>query len=198
MELLKQRILTDGQILPGHILKVDSFLNHQMDPALLASIGRVFAERFAGAAVTKILTVESSGIAPAVFTGLALGVPVLCAKKTAAGNMDADTYATDIYSFTRRQHCTIRVSRRFLHACDQVLIIDDFLARGQAVLGLTELINQAGATLCGVGIVIEKAFQEGGGLLRQKGIRVESLAIIKEMSEGQLTFFESEDHKEVL
>jgi len=188
MEALKQKILSDGRVLPGNILKVDSFLNHQMDPVLIAGIGRQFANLFADQSISKIMTVEASGIAPAILTGLALGVPVLFAKKTASANMDEETYAATVHSYTRGKDYTVRVSRRYLHAEDRILIIDDFLANGQAVLGLCDLISQAGATLAGAGIVIEKQFQDGGRILRQKGIRVEALAIIKEMSNGQITF----------
>lgn len=188
MEVLKSRILSEGRVLAGNILKVDSFLNHQMDPLLMQAIGREFARRFADCQVTKILTLEASGIAPALFTGLELGVKVIFAKKSAAGNMDPQTYTTEISSYTRSKINSVRVSSRYLDAADRVLIIDDFLARGQAVLGLADLIRQAGAALVGAGIVIEKGFQDGGSLLRQKGIRVESLAIIKDMSNGQITF----------
>ncbi|MEA4889066.1 MAG: xanthine phosphoribosyltransferase [Clostridiaceae bacterium] len=188
MEALEKKILMEGRVLTGNILKVDSFLNHQMDPLLMQAIGQEFARRFAGDSVTKILTLEASGIAPALFTGLALGVPVLFAKKTAAGNMDPLTYSADVYSYTRNRTYTIRVSRNYLSAADRILIIDDFLARGQAVLGMAELIGQAGASLAGAGIVIEKGFQDGGAIVRQKGIRVESLAIIKDMTNGQITF----------
>ena len=188
MEVLKKRILLEGKALPGNILKVDSFLNHQIDPQLMQAVGREFAARFCDLAVTKVLTLEASGIAPALFTGLALGVPVLFAKKTTAGNMDQQAFSAQVKSYTRGREYTIRVSRTYLNDHETVLIIDDFLAHGQAALGLADIVTQSGASLAGIGIIIEKGFQDGGNLLRNLGIRVESLAIIKDMSDGQITF----------
>lgn len=188
MDLLKSKILEEGIVIGTDVLKVDSFLNHQIDPAIMTAIGKEFARRFSDKKITKVLTIESSGIAPAVFTGKELNVPVVYAKKTTSVNLDKDTYETSVYSFTKKKDYIIRVSKRFLTAADSVLIIDDFLANGQAVIGLNELVEMAGATLVGAGVVIEKGFQDGGALLRDMGIRVESLAIIEKMSEEQILF----------
>jgi xanthine phosphoribosyltransferase len=188
MQLLKDRILQDGIVLSGHILKVDSFLNHQIDPILMAAIGEEFARRFCCEPITRILTLESSGIAPALFTGLALKVPVVFAKKTEASNMDVNTYMSPVHSYTRGRDCLIRVSHRYLSQADHVLVIDDFLAHGEALLGMADLVRQSGATLAGAGIVIEKGFQVGGKRVRDMGIRVESLAIIEDMSDGHVRF----------
>lgn len=191
MQLLKERILKEGKVLPGRILKVDSFLNHQMDPMLMAAIGDEFARRFTDERVTRILTLEASGIAPALFAGLVLKVPVVFAKKTESTNQDALTYMAPVHSYTRGRDFMIRVARQYLSATDRVLLIDDFLAHGEALLGMAELVRQAGATLAGAGIVIEKGFQDGGRRIRAMGIRVESLAIIEDMSEGHIQFAES-------
>lgn len=188
MDLLKTRILKDGVVLKGNILKVDSFLNHQMDPSLMAAIGEEFARRFNGVPITKILTIEASGIAPALFAGFFLKVPVIFAKKTQSSNQDTSTYAAPVHSYTRGTDNYIRVSSCYLSNTDHVLLIDDFLAHGEALLGLAELVRQAGATVAGAGIVIEKGFQTGGQRVRSSGIRVESLAIIKDMSEGHVEF----------
>ena len=193
MQLLKDRILKDGLVLPGNILKVDSFLNHQMDPLLMAAIGEEFSRRFAGEPITRILTIEASGIAPALFAGYYLKVPVIFAKKTESANQDASTYAAPVHSYTRGRDNIIRVSSRYLSASDHILIIDDFLAHGEALLGLAELVRQAGATLAGAGIVIEKGFQTGGQRVRSSGIRVESLAIIRDMSDGHIQFADDPD-----
>lgn len=191
MDLLKQKILSEGRVIGTEILKVDSFLNHQVDPFLLRAIGAEFASIFADYGITKVITIESSGIAPAVFTGLALGVPVIFAKKTASRNLEADTYHADVHSFTRGVMYTVRVSKSYLKEDDTVLLIDDFLAHGRSLIGLLEIAAQAGAHVAGAGIVIEKGFQKGGSMIRKMGIRVESLAIIKEMSEeGSMIAFE--------
>lgn len=184
MEALKQKILTEGRVLPGNILKVDSFLNHQMDPLLMQQIGKTFASKFASCKISRVITVEASGIAPALMTGLALRVPVVFAKKSISDEVDPECYATTVFSYTKQINYTIRINQSYLQTEDNILIIDDFLANGRAVLGLAHLVRQAGATLAGVGIVIEKAFQEGGQKLRDLGIRVESLAVIKDMSNG--------------
>jgi xanthine phosphoribosyltransferase len=188
MQLLKERILQDGQVLSGNILKVDSFLNHQIDPVLMAAIGEEFASRFRGDHVTRILTLEASGIAPALFTGLALQVPVVFAKKTESANQDAGTFMAPVHSYTRNRDNIIRVSRRYLSASDHVLLIDDFLAHGEALIGMAQIVRQAGAVLVGAGIVIEKGFQDGGRRVRELGIRIESLTYIKDMSEGHVVF----------
>ena len=195
MQLLKDRILKDGQVLKGEILKVDSFLNHQMDPILMDAIGEEFARRFAGEPITRILTIEASGIAPALFAGYHLKVPVVFAKKTESANQDASTYSAPVHSYTRGRDNTIRVASRYLSASDHVLLIDDFLAHGEALLGLAELVRQSGATLAGAGIVIEKGFQQGGQRVRSSGIRVESLAIIRSMADGHVEFAEDTEQK---
>lgn len=188
MELLKQRILSEGRVVGNEILKVDSFLNHQIDVGLYNEMGREFKKRFDGEPVTKILTIEASGIGIACVAAQYFHVPVLFAKKVEARNMDAETFESEVHSFTKSKTYKIRVSRRFLQPGDRVLIIDDFLANGRAVLGLKDILDQAGAELLGAGIVIEKGFQEGGKLLREQGIRVESLAIIEKMQDGKILF----------
>src|SRR5665647_3698805 len=185
MDLLKKKILSEGRVIGSDILKVDSFLNHQVDPFLMQAIGTEFASIFADRGITKVLTIESSGIAPALFTGLMLNVPVIFAKKTASRNLDTETYHAAVHSFTRGSEYIVRVSKRYLTAEDTVLLIDDFLARGRALMGLLEIAGQAGSRVAGAGIVIEKGFQDGGALVRSMGIRVESLAIVKEMSEEE-------------
>ncbi len=188
MDLLEKKILEEGIVIGTDVLKVDSFLNHQIDPNIMHAIGKEFARRFSDKKITKILTIEASGIAPAVFTGKELNVPVVYAKKTTSINLDQDTYDASVHSFTKKKDYIIRVSKRFLTAEDSVLIIDDFLANGQAVIGLNEIVEMAGARLVGAGVVIEKGFQDGGALLREMGIRVESLAIIEKMSENKILF----------
>lgn len=188
MELLKQRILTEGKAIGNRILMVDSFLNHQIDVSLLNDIGKEFKKRFANEKVTKILTIEASGIAIACLTAQYFGVSVIFAKKTDAANQDTEVYESDVYSFTRKRSYRIRVSKKYLSAGDCVLIIDDFLAAGKATNGLIHIVEQAGAALAGVGIVIEKGFQQGGNDLRGQGIRLESLAIVDAMEEGRITF----------
>lgn len=189
MEQLKQRILEDGVVKPGNILKVDSFLNHQMDIAFFNEIGAEFARRFADVPVNKILTIEASGIGIAAVTAQHFGnAPVVFAKKSKSLNLDGDLYHAQVESFTHKTTNNVVVSKKFLSLEDHVLVIDDFLANGCALTGLIEIIRQAGATLAGCGIVIEKGFQHGGDRLREAGIRVESLAIIESMSNDSLTF----------
>ena len=183
MELLKQRIRTDGTVKGTDVLKVDSFLNHQMDVELFAEIGREFLRRFDGCGVNKILTIEASGIGIACVTAQFFHCPVIFAKKSQTKNIDGAVYSTQVESFTHGRVYDVIVSKKFLGPEDKVLIIDDFLANGAALEGLIDLVHQAGAQLAGAGIVIEKAFQPGGERLRAKGIRVESLARIKSMSE---------------
>ena len=192
MELLKQRILKDGIVRPGNVLKVDSFLNHQMDIGLINEIGKEFKRRFADRPVTRILTIEASGIGIACLTAQYFDVPVVFAKKTQTLNLDSELYRTKVQSFTHKRTYDVIVSTKFLSSDDHVLIIDDFLANGCAVDGLIDLIRSAGATVEGVGIVIEKGFQTGGQLIRDKGIRVESLAIIESMDAktGEIVFRE--------
>ena len=188
MELLKQRILKDGRVAGTDVLKVDSFLNHQLDVGLLNEIGKEFKKRFEDKKIAKILTIEASGIAVACMAALSFNVPVVFAKKTEAKNMDVDTYESEVFSFTKNKGYKIRISKKFIGAGDRILILDDFLANGKAVLGLKDIIDQAGAVLEGVGIVIEKGFQDGGRILRNAGMRVESLAIVESMSEGRIVF----------
>ena len=179
MELLKQRILQDGNVKPGNILKVDSFLNHQMDIGLFNEMGKEFKQRFDGEKITKILTIEASGIGIAAITAQHFNnIPVIFAKKSKSSNLDGELYTTQVPSFTRGVIFTIQVEKKFLSADDRVLIIDDFLAKGKALHGLIDIVNQSGASIVGCGIVIEKGFQEGGQLIRDMGIRVESLAVV--------------------
>lgn len=188
MQALKQRIEQEARIEGPDVLKVDNFLNHQVDVNFLNSIGQEFYRRFEGAVVDKILTVEASGIAIACIAAQYFNVPVIFAKKAESKNLDDDCYVSEIHSFTKNKNYKIMVSRRYLQPQEQVLIIDDFLANGKAVLGLNEIIQLAGANLVGAGIVIEKGFQPGGKELRQAGIRVESLVIIDSMQKGQVIF----------
>ncbi|KRO16033.1 xanthine phosphoribosyltransferase [Lacticaseibacillus saniviri JCM 17471 = DSM 24301] len=190
VKLLEDRIREDGQVLGADVLKVDNFLNHQIDPDLMTALGEEFHRRFADAPLTKILTVESSGIAPALATGMAFHVPVVFARKHKSLTLKDDLYTATVYSFTKKTSNNVSISKKFLSADDNVLIIDDFLANGQAVEGLIEIIAQAGATLSGVGIVIEKSFQKGRALLDERQIKVESLARIKEFKDGQVIFEE--------
>ena len=185
MQLLKDRIVKDGKIRSGNVLKVDSFLNHQMDITLFGEIGMEFKRRFADSEITKILTIEASGIGIACITAQYFKAPVLFAKKTQTKNIAGDVFTCKVESFTHGKVYDIIVSKEFLKPEDKVLIIDDFLANGSALLGLGKLVQDAGATLVGEGIVIEKGFQEGGQLVRSSGIRVESLAIIDSMSEAE-------------
>lgn len=190
MELLEQRIVRDGVVKKGNILKVDSFLNHQIDIALYQEMGKEWARLFAGAPITKILTIEASGIGMACVAAQYFNVPVVFAKKSQSVNLDGDMYTTRIESFTHKRVYDVIVSKKFLHAEDHVLIIDDFLANGCAVMGLIDLIEEAGATLEGVGIAVEKGFQNGGQMIREKGIKLESLAVIDSMNDetGELVF----------
>ena len=188
MELLKQRILKDGNIKPGNILKVDSFLNHQMDVCLLNEIGKEFRRRFPEK-ITKILTIEASGIGIAAIVAQHFdSVPVVFAKKTKSKNLDGELFTAQVESFTRGTVFDIQISQKFLTPQDHVLIIDDFLARGQALKGLLDIVKQSGATVAGCGIVIEKGFQDGGKVIRGSGVRVESLAIIDSIEGGKITF----------
>ena len=188
MQLLKDRIIKDGKIAEGNILKVDSFLNHQMDVAFFCEIGKEFKRRFADCEITKILTIEASGIGIACIAAQYFDVPVVFAKKNKTKNISGEVYKSRVDSFTHDKHYDIIVSKEFLLPSDKVLLIDDFLANGSALLGLAELVSSAGATLVGAGIVIEKAFQCGGEIVRGRDIRVESLARIKEMSKDGVIF----------
>lgn len=197
MELLQNKILTEGKVLSDHVLKVDSFLNHQVDPKLMEEIGKEFAARFSHTPVTKILTLESSGIAPAVMTGLYMNVPVIFARKRKSLTLTDNLLNARVYSYTKNEYNEVSVSGSFLQKNDHVLVLDDFLANGQAALGLIDLAHQAGATVAGIGIVIEKSFQEGGDQLREMGFKVESLARIKTLKNKQVEFL-IEDRKEGL
>lgn len=192
VEKLQQKILEEGRALNESVLKVDAFLNHQIDPVLMQEIGKEFAERFKETGITKILTLESSGIAPSVMAGLELGVPVIFGRKHQSLTLVDDLYTTKVYSYTKETTNDISISKEYIDEKDIVLIIDDFLANGQAALGLIDIVNQTGAELAGVGIVIEKGFQDGGKLLRERGFRLESLAIIQQLSEGNITFKDGE------
>ncbi len=188
MQLLKDKILKYGKVFPDNILKVDSFLNHQIDVGLLEEIGKEFYRLFAGTGVNKILTIESSGIGIAAFTAKEFNVPMLFAKKNRTKNIADTVYTGKVMSYTHGKVYDIIVSKEFLGKDDVVLIVDDFLANGAALEGLIDIVNQAGAKLAGCGIVIEKGFQGGGDRLRAKGIKVESLAIIDSMTDSDLTF----------
>ena len=192
MNFLEQRIAKDGIVKPGHILKVDSFLNHQMDIPLLEAIGEEFCRRFAGCPVTKVLTIESSGIAIAYPVARAFGVPLLCAKKHSAVNIDGPVLMAEVESTMGRRIERIMISKKMLSADDHVLIVDDFLAHGYALQGLISLVEAADATVDGLGIAVEKGFLDGGVRLRNLGYQLESLAIIDSMDEatGSVTFRE--------
>lgn len=189
---LKNKIKVEGKVLSDTVLKVDSFLNHQIDSQLMKEIGQEFAKLFHEAGITKIVTIESSGIAPATMAGLIMDIPVVFARKRKSLTLSKNLYTASVYSFTKKETSEISVSGDFIQPNDVVLIIDDFLANGQAVLGLIDIIEQAGARLSGVGIVIEKGFQSGGELLRKQGIRVESLAIVSSLENGKVVFAEEE------
>ena len=186
MKLLKERILSDGRCFPGGILKVDNFINHQMDPALMRQMARELVNRFEGHRITKVMTIEASGIAPAIFVGDFLDVPVLFAKKKVPSTME-NMLVTEVFSYTKNRPYPVCVSRDYLSETDRVLFIDDFLANGNAAKGIIDLINQAGATLEGMGFLIEKGFQSGGKELREMGIHVESLAIVDSLDNCTIT-----------
>ena len=186
MELLKQRILQDGRCYPGGILKVDSFINHQMDPMLLYKVAEEFINRFKGEHINKIVTIEASGIAPAIMVGYILQLPVVFVKKKQPKTME-NMLSTVVHSFTKDRDYTVCISNNFLTADDHILFIDDFLAFGNAALGMIDLAEQAGATISGMGFIIEKAFQDGGKALRESGIHVESLAIIDNLDDCKIT-----------
>lgn len=189
MELLEQRIRSEGKIRPGGILKVDGFLNHQMDPELLYQMGLELKRLFGDAGVNKILTIEASGIAIAVMAGYALGCPVVFAKKSKTKNISDELYSVEVASFTHGNTNTVVVSREYLKESDRILIVDDFLATGAALVGLKALAEQAGASVVGAGIAIEKAFQGGGDALRAQGMHIESLAKIASMGDdGSIEF----------
>ena len=188
MKLLEDRIRQDGVVLPGNVLKVNQFLNHQIDPQLMYEIGQEFARLFKERPVTKILTVEASGIAPAIMAGLVMNVPVLFARKKKPSTLDDMTYTAEVYSYTKKVTNTISVDSKVLSENDHVLIIDDFLANGQAVKGMLEICRQADVKVEGVGIVVEKSFQEGADWIKGQGIRLESLARISSFENDAVHF----------
>ncbi|NLP48511.1 MAG: xanthine phosphoribosyltransferase [Clostridiales bacterium] len=188
MELLKKRILEDAEFVGKDVLKVDMFLNHQIDVNLLDQIGKEFYRRFADDKVSKILTIEASGIGIACMTARYFNVPVVFAKKGQNCNIGDDVYMTEIASFTKGTSACVCVSKKYVGPGDRILIIDDFLAHGSALSGLIEIINEAAADFVGAGIVIEKGFQPGGKLLRERGVRVESLALVESIGDGKITF----------
>lgn len=188
MKLLEDRILRDGVIKPGGILKVDSFLNHQIDPELMFEMGRELKRLYKDDNVTKVLTIESSGIAIAICAAYAFGCPMVFAKKSKSKNISDDVYAVEVPSFTHGNVNTVVLSKEYLKPGDRVLIVDDFLATGAALAGLAQIVEQAGAVVVGAGIAIEKEFQGGGDLMRKRGMRVESLAKIASMSDSSIEF----------
>ncbi|HGD1239205.1 TPA: xanthine phosphoribosyltransferase [Streptococcus agalactiae] len=192
MKLLEERILKDGDVLGENILKVDSFLTHQVDFELMQEIGKVFADKYKEAGITKVVTIEASGIAPAVYAAQALGVPMIFAKKAKNITMTEGILTAEVYSFTKQVTRQVSIVSRFLSNDDTVLIIDDFLANGQAAKGLLEIIGQAGAKVAGIGIVIEKSFQDGRDLLEKTGVPVTSLARIKAFENGRVVFAEAD------
>ena len=186
MKQLKERILRDGRCFPGGILKVDNFINHQMDPTLMREMSKELVRRFAGHQINKVITIEASGIAPAIMVGDLLNVPVLFFIKKVPSTME-NMLTTEVFSFTKNKSYSVCISKDYLNENDRVLFIDDFLANGNAALGIIDLINQAGATLEGMGFLIEKGFQSGGEDLRGRGIHVESLAIIDSLDNCTIT-----------
>ena len=196
MNFLEERILRDGIVKEGNVLKVDCFLNHQMDVALLDEIGRELYRRFRDCGVTKILTIEASGIAIAYAAARCFGVPFVFAKKSKSVNIDADVYSAEVESFTHKCTNRVIVSKKYLHAGERVLILDDFLANGCALNGLISIVEEAGAEVVGIGIAIEKGFQDGGAKIRARGYRLESLAIVDAMDAATktVTFREQSDN----
>lgn len=190
MDILKEKILSEGIVLSDQVLKVDAFLNHQIDPRLMQFIGHEFAERFRGQGITKIVTIEASGIAPAVMAGLELGIPVIFARKFQSLTLKNDLLISKVFSFTKQTESTIAISAKHLTAADHVLVIDDFLANGHAAKALIDLISQAGASIAGLGIVIEKSFQDGRRLLEEEGYRIESLARVASLADGKVSFID--------
>lgn len=188
MKALEQKILSEGQVLPGNVLKVGSFLNQQMDSDFIMEIGREIARLYADEGVTKVLTVESSGIALAVAAGIALHVPSVFAKKHKSANMSKEVYTASVYSFTHGMEYEIAVAKEYISERDRVLIVDDFLANGNALRGLMSIVSQSGASLAGCAVAIEKGFQGAGDAMRAEGIRIDSLAIIDSMTDESVTF----------
>jgi xanthine phosphoribosyltransferase len=192
LKALEERIKKDGHVLGNEVLKVDSFLTHQVDPQLMQAAGNQFAKVFADKQITKVVTIETSGIVPAVYAAQALGVPMVFARKSKSITMDEELVTAPVFSFTKQITSQVSISRKFLTPEDNVLIIDDFLANGQAAKGLIELAEQAGAKVAGIGIVIEKSFQTGRALLEERGVPVVSLARIAGFKDGQVEFTEAD------
>lgn len=188
MKLLEDKIKNEGTVLPGNVLKVDNFLNHQVDTDLMDKIGQEFASKFGDSKVTKVVTVESSGIAPAMMTAVHLHVPLIFARKHKSLTLTDNLYTASVYSYTKQVSNDISIDKRFLNPEDKILIIDDFLANGQAVSGLLEIAKLAKVQVVGVGIVIEKSFQKGHEIIKKSGIRLESLARIASLDNGKVTF----------
>ncbi len=192
MKLLEERILKDGQVLGENILKVDSFLTHQVDYQLMKEIGKAFADHFKNAGITKVVTIEASGIAPAIYVAESLGLPMVFAKKAKNITMTEGILTAEVYSFTKQVTSQVSIASKFISQDDKVLIIDDFLANGQAAKGLIEIITQAGAEVAAVGIVVEKSFQDGRELLEKEGVNVVSLARLAAFENGQVVFTQSD------
>lgn len=192
MKLLEDRIVKDGSVLSDTVLKVDSFLTHQVDTGLMKEIGKVFSEAYKDAGITKIVTIEASGIAPALYTAETMQVPMIFAKKAKNITMTEGILSADVYSFTKQTTSQVSIASKFLSEDDVVLIVDDILANCQAAKGLISIIEQAGAKVAGVGIVIEKSFQDGRQFLEKEGVRVTSLARLQSLENGQITFMEAD------
>ncbi len=188
MKALEEKILKEGAVLPGNILKVGNFLNHRLDVEFLCEMGKEIARLFEGCGINKILTIETSGIAIAMGAAIPMGVPVVFAKKNKSKNVSGEVYCTDVVSFTHKNVSQVIVEKRFLTKEDRVLIVDDFLANGEALKGLIGICREAGAEICGAAIAIEKGFQKGGAEIRAMGIRLESLAIVDSMTDDSITF----------
>lgn len=191
MQLLEERIAADGRVMPGNIVKVDGFLNHRVDTRLLRALAKEFAGYFGTEGITAVLTVEASGIPLATATAEELGVPLLFAKKAKSDNIEGGLYHSDIFSYTYKKKFTLLVAKEWLGSNDKVLVIDDFLANGEALRGVVEIVEQANAELVGIGVAIEKGFQRGGQMLRERGINLYSLAIIESADENGFTFRKS-------
>ena len=192
MELLQERIRREGRVLPGNIVKVDGFLNHRVDTRLLEDIADEFAKYFDTSKITVVLTAEASGIALATICAQKYGVPMLFAKKAKSDNIEGGLYQSDIFSYTYKKKVTLLVSQDWINSNDRVLIIDDFMARGEAMRGLCDIVREAGAELVGIGVAVEKGFQHGGDALREKGYPIHSLAVIEEATPDHITFREDD------
>lgn len=188
MKSMENKILAEGKVLPGGVLKVGSFLNQQIDTAFLQEMGEEISRLFGDSGVTKILTIESSGIAIATAAGIKMGIPVVFAKKHRSSNVDGKAYSTKVHSFTHGDDYNVVVSTDYLKEGDRILLVDDFLAHGHALKGLMDLVEQAGATLVGAAVAIEKCFQDGGDKLRAHGVRIEALASIASMEDGEILY----------